>query len=123
MDERAHTLGAFRGCDAHDREHGINYAAVMEWTGPAAIERILQVAEREGIWCALRDDDGYSHQHCYATLDIRSEDGDILADQCIPTREAFDWWVRAVELRADMSDCPADEPGVHALTYAWAAAL
>ncbi|HEY9418137.1 MAG TPA: hypothetical protein VIQ30_25535 [Pseudonocardia sp.] len=116
------TLGAFRGCDAHEREHGINYAAVMEWTGPAAVDRILRAAEDEGIWCALRDDDDYDHQHCYATLDVRSEDGDILDDLCIPTGEAFAWWTRAVELRADMADCPVDEPEVHAATYARAEA-
>lgn len=113
-----YTLGAFRGCDAHDREHGINYAAVMEWTGPAAVDQVLQVAEREGIWCGLREDDDYRHEHCYATLNYRDADGDIIGDQCIPTREAFDWWVRAVELRCDSSDCPVDTPEAHAVTCA-----
>lgn len=118
----AHTLGAFRGCDAHGREHGINYEAVMEWTGLAAVDQVLQVAEREGIWCALRDDDDYDHRGCYAVLDVCDDIGDIIDDRCIPTPEAFAWWVRTVELRCNSSDCPVDTPEAHAVTYATAGA-
>lgn len=117
-----HSFSAFRGCDAHSHEHGISYAAVMEWDGPDAVERILRAADDAGMWCALLDEDD-THQHCYATLDLRDADGDIVGDRCITTRAAFDWWVRAVELRVDMSDCPVDTPEAHAATYAWVEAV
>lgn len=121
-----YTLGAFRGCDAHDREHGINYAATMETYGPASVLAALTAADREGMFCSLSvwDDepDPPDHRHCFATLDIRNADGDIVEDRCIPVRDVFDWWVGAVELRADMSDCPDDEPSAHARTYAFAVA-
>lgn len=113
-------LGAFRGCDAHAGEHGINYTAVTEAYGPAAVDAMIAAGDAAGALCPT------SRRHdtagCYAVLDIRAEDGDVLTDRCVPTREAFAWWVRAVELRADMADCPVDEPAVHAATYAWAAA-
>lgn len=114
---RWHSLGAFRGCDAHAQDHGINYAAVTEAHGPDIVAAMIAAGERAGMLCPASTTPGDSCPW-YATLDVRGENGDILADRCIPTREAFDWWVRAVELRCDMSDCPVDTPEAHAVTYA-----
>lgn len=115
---RWHTLGAFRGCDAHWSEHGINYTAVTEAHGPDAVAAMIAAGDRAGMLCPPGPHDCPG----YAALDIRGADGEIIDDRCIPTREAFDWWVRAVELRVDMSDCPVDTPEAHAATYASAAA-
>lgn len=104
-------LGAFLACE-HDR--GINYRAVMEATGPDAVAAVLAGAERKGMWCSFRDEDADEgenlHRHCYAVLDLLDADGDEIGDQCIPTVEAWAWWVRAVELRATSSDCRRCEP-------------
>lgn len=115
-----HSVGAFRGCDAHDRHCGISYTAVTEAHGPDVVAAILAAAaDRAGTLCPPIAPDGHrEHDDCYATLDIRDEDGLILSDRCIPTCEAFTWWVRAVELRVDSSDCPVDTPEAHAATYA-----
>lgn len=124
----AHSLGAFRGCDAHEQHHGINYTAVTEAHGPDAVAAMIAAGERAGTLCPDAPWMALAEQHaagrisgqveCYATLDIRNEDGDIIGDRCIPTRVALAWWVHAVELRVDMSDCPVDTPEAHAVTYA-----
>lgn len=120
QDHVPHALGAFRGCDAHDREHGINYVAVTETHGPDAVAAMIGAGDRAGTLCPSGPQ--HTGRECYAALDIRNRDGDIIGDRCIPTRDAFTWWVRAVELRVNMADCPVDEPEAHAATYAWAAA-
>lgn len=99
------SLGAFRGCDAHQRQHGISFEAVMESAGPGAVAAALEAADRAGMRCTLDDWDDSDHRHCYAVLDICDAEGDIVADRCIPTREVFDWWVALVELRVNASDC------------------
>lgn len=105
------TLGAFRGCDAHERQHGISYQAVMESTGPNAAIAALGAAEKAGMRCKYDewDDHPDAHRDCYAVLDICDQDGDIVADRCIPTREVFDWWIKTVELRVNSTECPARE--------------
>lgn len=107
------TLGAFRGCECSDGHLGINYAAIMEWTGPAAVARILDVAERAGMVRSGPHDCG-GH---FAVLDLLDEQGDVVGDRCIPDRDAWEWWVHAAELRATMSDCPECEPTAYAATY------
>lgn len=108
------TLGAFRGCECSGRHLGINYAAVMEWTGPGAITKILDAAERKGTICAVGQDCPADR---FAVLDLLDKQGDVVADRCIPDRAAWQWWVRAIELRATSSDCPTCEPDAYRATY------
>lgn len=123
---RSVALGAYRGCDAHEGHHGMTYRAVMEWTGPAAIVAVVKAAATAGaIHGPASPDEAVNaegaravsgctiREHCGA-LDLLDAEDDIVGDWCIPTREAWDWWVRAVELRATSSDCPVDEPEAYA---------
>lgn len=116
--DRWYTLGAFRGCDAHDHEHGINYSAVMEAAGPGAVLAAIRAGDATGMLTPVGHDRVTCT--CYAVLDMLGDDGDVLADRCIPTPEAFAWWVQAVELRATSSDCHVDEPEAYARTYSLA---
>lgn len=107
-------LGAFRGCDAHARHHGIRYVAVMEWTGADAVEAALRGGVRARTLHPATRDCGPDH---YAVLDGLDEEGDNIATWCIPDRAAWEWWVRAVELRAVSSGCPVEEPAAYAAIY------
>jgi hypothetical protein len=113
-----YTLGAFRGCDAHDRHHGISYTAITEASGPDVVAAMIAAGDRAAMLCPVdRETVRHpGHGECYAVLDIRNYDGDVVNDRCIPTREAFDWWERAIELRCESSDCPVDTPEAHAAT-------
>lgn len=110
------TLGACRQCP---HGHAIIYRATLETTGPAAVAAALAAGERAG---ALSPDPHPAGSPCFAVLDILAwnevaEMEENVADRCIPTAEAFDWWASAVELRATSSDCPRCEPAAYAATY------
>lgn len=125
---RWYALGAFRGCTAHRAEHGINYNAVTEAHGPGAVQAMIAAGDRAGQLCPATgyhgngEADNGTGRDCYAVLDVLDVGGDLIADRCIPTRDAFGWWVRAIELRVAGSDCPVDTPEAHAATYALAGA-
>lgn len=100
----SYSLGAFRVCS-----HGqaIAYRANLEATGPQAVAAVLAAGGGIGHLCGSV---GPSHSGHYAVLEFLDSEGDIRGNRCIPTAEAFGWWVEAVELRAAWSDCRTCEP-------------
>lgn len=106
------------------RHHGLSYRAVMEWTGPAAVLAVLRAGTKAGALHGPTSPEELSagcgdHGH-YAVLDLIDADDEVIGDWCIPTREAWGWWARAVELRATSAGCPDEEPAAYAVTYAFA---
>ena len=114
-----HNLGAFRGCK---HGHGIAYVARMEISGPAAVSATLDAGARTGMLCPGPKPGDLHHRDCYAAIDIlawdrRSGMTEHVSERCIPTVEAFTWWMQAIELRANSSDCPACEPAAYRAIY------
>lgn len=106
------TLGAFRAC-----EHGlgIRYELAMDGKISATgVDVAVRAAKRAG---ALHDAYGPTHAACYAVLDLLDARGDIVADYCIPTREAWEWWQRGAILRPAAADCRTCEPVGWAAVY------
>lgn len=93
--DSAHRLAAF--VLTPDRQSGREWEAVMERTGPAALRVLVAEAHRRGYVTAT---DTRVPATDVAALDLWDETGDsIVGDLSVPTREAWDWWVGAADLR------------------------
>jgi hypothetical protein len=113
-DQTAHTFGAFRTCN-HD--HAILYEAVMEAHGPAVVERVVRAGLAAGQLLENPKDTGCATA-AHTVLVVLHDNGDVVCGYSIPHEHAFEWWRKAVELRATSSDCRVCEPAAYAATYA-----
>lgn len=75
---------------------GRNYT-VMDVPSWRSIEQLMRQAQATNglrASCSNQCD-------CYAVLDLYDDDITIIADACIPTRRAFQWWYRKVGWRVE----------------------
>lgn len=76
---------------------GRQYTVTEDLSKGQAIRASLHRAKGIGFVKATGHDDGPCD--CYAVLDILDANDDIVQDFCIPTRRAFEWWYRHLDLR------------------------